>query len=319
MNFQHVKTFCAIVSEGTFSRAAEKLHLAQPTVSAQVQALEKELGAKLFERSAQGSTITHAGRLFHQYALQMLELAERAEEALDQLRTLRLGRLEVGASSVPGHYILPAALARFKATHPGVEVRLSVSNSREVREGVREGRFEIGMVGDEVPDPRLTYAPLVQDRLVVALRPEHPLAQRPCLSLHELFQQPVILREEGSGTRATLDRALRSADLHPHDLRVLLELGTLEGVKAALREVDALAIVSEWSVREDARLGLLVTLPLAGVDLTRHLYLIQRAYGFLSVASETFVRLLQEQWLDAPPPRVGGASLPCKTGESVRR
>ena len=123
MNFQHVKSFCYIVSEGSFSRAAERLGLTQPTISAQIQSLEKGLHTRLFERSAQGISLTQSGRVFHNYALQIMELTSRAEQAMDELQGMTRGRVELGASTVPGHYVLPQALALFKSSAAGVHVR----------------------------------------------------------------------------------------------------------------------------------------------------------------------------------------------------
>jgi LysR family transcriptional regulator, low CO2-responsive transcriptional regulator len=294
MNFQHLKAFCTIVSEGSFSRAAERLHLTQPTISAQIQALEKTVGARLFERSAQGILLTQAGKSFHPYAMQMLELSERALQAMEELQDLARGRLEMGASTVPGDYILPQALAQFKAGRPRIEVRLEVANSQEVRSGVREGRFELGMVGERIRDERLTYVPVVRDHLVVVMRPEHPLAGREVLDPSELVGQPLVMREYGSATRATLERALGEQGISPEDLQVFLELGSAEAIKMAIRSVDALAVLSEWSVKDEERLGLLRTVPLAGVDLGRDLFLVWRAHGCLSAASESFIQFLTE-------------------------
>jgi DNA-binding transcriptional LysR family regulator len=294
MNFHHVKAFCTIVSEGSFSRAAEQLHLTQPTISAQIQALEKAFRTRLFERSAQGISLTQAGREFHPYALQLLELSQRAEQAMEELQGLARGRLELGASTVPGHYLLPRALAEFKAAQPGIEVQLVVSNSQEVRTGVREGRFELGMVGERVRDERLTYTPVATDQLLVVLRPEHPLAERKSLGLKDLLGQPFLMRERGSATRATLERALAQAGASAQDLSVMLELGSAEAVKMALRSVDALAVLSEWSVKDELRLGLLRALPLDGAELDRELLLVWRAHGYLSTASEAFIRFLRE-------------------------
>lgn len=297
MNFHHVRAFCTIVAEGSFSRAAERLHLTQPTISAQIQSLEKSLGTRLFERSAQGISLTQSGTVFHPYALQMIELSRRAEQAMDELRGLERGALDLGASTVPGHYLLPRALALFKEKLPGIEVSLSVSNSQEVRAGIREGRFELGLVGERVRDERLTYQPIVADHLLAVMRPEHPLAGRESLTVEDLLGQPLIMREYGSATRATLERALSAGGASAEGLSVLLELGSVEAVKLAVRSVDALAVLSEWSVKDEERLGLLRAVPLAGMDLERSLYLVWRAHGYLSVASEAFIRFLREEYL----------------------
>ncbi len=297
MNFQHVRTFCAIVRDGSFSRAAERLHLTQPTVSAQIQGLEKELGTRLFERSAQGISLTQDGKTFLPYARDLLELCERAESAMEEVHGLARGKLEIIASTVPGDYVLPAALALFKTRNPGVEVRLAVSNSQAVRHGVREGEYELGMVGEKVRDERLKYEAVAQDQLRVAMRPEHPLAGRRSLTVGELRGQPLVIREYGSATRATLERALAVQSGPGEEAEVFLELGTAEAVKTAIRAVDALAILSEWSVRDEERLGLLRVLPLEGVELSRSLYLARRTHGYLSVPSQAFVRFLREEYL----------------------
>jgi DNA-binding transcriptional LysR family regulator len=297
MNFQHVRAFCTIAAEGSFSRAAEKLHLTQPTISAQIQLLEKTVGVRLFERSAQGISLTQAGREFHPYALQMLEISDRSLQALEELSGLTRGRLEIGASTVPGHYVLPAALARFKARRPGVEVRLAVSNSQEVRNGVREGLFELGFVGEKVRDERVSFQPILHDQLLVAMRPEHPLAARTSLDPAELAGQPLVMREYGSATRATFERGLEALGGTQPELRVMLELGSAEAIKMAIRSVDALAILSEWSVKDELRLGLLKAIPLTGVKLGRDLYLIRRSHGCPSAAGEAFARYLREEYL----------------------
>jgi DNA-binding transcriptional LysR family regulator len=289
MNFHHVKAFCTIVSEGSFSRAAEKLHLTQPTISAQIQSLEKALLTRLFERSAQGISLTEPGKVFHPYALQLLELSGRAEQAMDELQGLKHGRVEVGASTVPGHYLLPQALSRFKQEHSGLEVALTVGNSQEIRNGVREGKFELGMVGERVRDERLSYERLAQDRLVVAMRPTHVLAARKSLRPEDLAGQPLIIREYGSGTRSALERGLAASGLTVTDLKIFLELSSIEAIKMAIRSVDALAVLSEWSVRDEARLGILHVASLEGIEEARDLYLVKRTHGFLSVASEAFV------------------------------
>jgi DNA-binding transcriptional LysR family regulator len=148
-----------------------------------------------------------------------------------------------------------------------------------------------------VRDERLEYLPIVHDELIVAMRPEHSLADRKSVHLADLAGQPLVTREYGSATRGTLERALGEAGHSFGDLNVILELGSAEAIKMAIRSTDAVAVLSEWSVRDEARLGLLKTVPLKGGGLGRDLYLIWRAHGFLSVASEAFVQFLREVYL----------------------
>ncbi len=295
MNFHHVRAFCTIVSDGSFSRAADTLHLTQPTISSQIQALERAVGARLFERSAQGIKLTQAGQVFYDYAVQMLELAGRAEQAMGELQGLQRGKLDLGASSVPGHYILPAILARFKDAAPAIDIRLVVANSHDVRNGVRSGDFELGLVGERVRDEKLAYEPLLEDRLVAVVRPEHPLAGRDGVTLADLEAAPHVTRELGSGTRATFERAITKGGLAPERLRVVLELGSTEAVKRALRAVDAVAVLSEWSVKVEQQCGTLCALPILDLEIERNFYLVRRAHGYLSVVSERFQSFLQSE------------------------
>lgn len=300
MNFQHVKTFCTIALEGSFSRAADVLHLTQPTISAQIQALEKSVGARLFERSAKGIALTSAGEVFHEHALQLMELVSRTEEAMDQLQGLERGRLDLGASTVPGHYLLPAALAGFKETAPKIKLNLAVANSREIRAGVRDGLYELGIVGEKVRDPRLAFDPIVRDHLIAIVRPAHPLATRQSLTVQDLLDQPMVAREYGSGTRATLQQALEKAGADPARLQFLLELGSNEAVKMAVRSTDAVAVLSEWCVQDDVRNGLLCGLPVEDLDLARYFWLVWRASGYLSVASQGFIKFLRQHLAGMP-------------------
>jgi DNA-binding transcriptional LysR family regulator len=293
MNFQHVRAFCAIVDEKSFSRAADSLHLTQPTISSQIQALEKYLGTRVFERSAQGIALTQAGRTFRPYAFQMLELAERAREAVEQVQGLARGQLEVGASSVPGHYILPPLLVDFKQRAPGVTVALTVANSHDIRTGVHDGLFELGVVGEKVRDERLTFEAVLEDELVAVMRPSHPLAERPALCPAELMEWPLILREQGSGTRATFERALGRAGLPLERLKVWLELGSTEAVKAAVRTTDAISVLSRWAIDDEVQSGLLKAAPLAELDVSRSFFLVWRTHGYLSIASERFSELVR--------------------------
>ncbi|MBM3458885.1 MAG: LysR family transcriptional regulator [Armatimonadetes bacterium] len=297
LNFQHVRAFCAIVAEGSFSRAARQLQITQPTISAQIQLLEKALDARLLERSAQGVQLTAAGQTFHPYALDLLATVARAEEAMNELAGVARGRLELGASSVPGHYLLPRALVLFKQRHPGVDLRLVVSNSQEIRTQVREGVLELGLVGERVRDERLTFTLAVEDELVVVMRPDHPLAGSGELAPDVLRECPLLLREYGSATRATLERALEAGQQNTDDLNILLELGSTEAIKSAIRTVDAVAILSRWTVQEEVRLGVLRAVPMVGLDLRRELYLVARAHGMLSSAGRAFLRFLREEYL----------------------
>lgn len=294
MNLRHLRTFRVIVSERSFSRAAERLGLTQPTVSAHVQELEAAVGGRLFERSAQGIALTQEGRALLGYAERILALCDEALRTIGDLQELATGDLSVAASSVPGHYFLPRPLAEFKGRFPGIGVRLTVSNSQEVRDAVRDGRVELGFLGEPARDDRLSERPVARDTLVAVVRPEHPLARRKEISLTELLAVPLIAREPGSATQRTLCRALERAGCNPAQLRIFMVLSSVEAVKQAVRAVDACAVVSVWSVADEVRHGLLRVLPVHDAALERYLYAVWRAHGHLAAPSSAFLDHLAE-------------------------
>jgi DNA-binding transcriptional LysR family regulator len=159
-------------------------------------------------------------------------------------------------------------------------------------------------VAEQVRDERLAFEPLVRDEMVFVVRAEHPLAEaQPALEV--LLQQPFVTREYGSGTRSTFEKALQKWGHPAETLRVLLELGSTEAVKAAIRTVDAVAVLSRWSVADECRLGLLKEVRVPGLQITRDFFLVWRANGYLSVAAETFLQYLRHRHLPDTVP--GGA------------
>lgn len=310
MNFPQLEAFRAIVLEGSFSRAAEKLGLTQPTISAQIQSLERSVGVRLIDRSAQGVSLTQAGQVFLPYANQLLSTAIQAQDALQGLIGMTHGHLDLAASSVPGQYLLPPALSEFKERYPGIRVTLTASNSHEVRRLLRDGHTELGFVGDCLRDDRLIHETITRDELVVVMRPGHPLCGRKSISVTELLAHPLVLRERGSATRSTLERALTEAGGSIENASVHLELGGSEAVRLALRAADVLAVVSNWAVRDDVERGWLCRTRLEGIDLTREIFVVRRVHGDLSIAGKSFLEFVRTVFLarysQTPAGRPGG-------------
>src|SRR3989454_651637 len=147
MDLRRLEVFAKVAELGSFSRAADALSLTQPTVSEHVRALEDELGVQLLDRLGRGATPTHAGRLLLGYARRMLALQREARQALDQFQGRMSGELVVGGSTIPGEYVLPALIGRFKGKYPDISICLLIGSSRQVTEGVEAGGVEVGVDG----------------------------------------------------------------------------------------------------------------------------------------------------------------------------
>jgi DNA-binding transcriptional LysR family regulator len=179
MTFRQLELFLAVAREGSFSRAAARIHLSQPTLSGHVQELERELGARLFHRSGRRVTLTEAGRVFAPHASHIVAAAEDARHAVGDLGGLTQGTLLVGASTTPGIYVLPRVVAAFQHRHPGVALTLTIANSRIIEERVRADELDLAVVGGHVlgPGERCVTAGLV-DELVLIVGPRHPWARK---------------------------------------------------------------------------------------------------------------------------------------------
>jgi LysR family transcriptional regulator, low CO2-responsive transcriptional regulator len=271
LNLHHLHLLRTVAEEASVSRAAERLGISQPAVSMQLKKLEESVGVPLVETRGRSVALTVPGRSLADYAERLLRLSREAEEAMEDYRTLRRGRLRIAASSTPGAYLLPATLAAFGRTHPDVSVSLEVSNTRHALGLVAGGLADLAVVGEADPqefDVRLT--PLCEDRLTVVVAPSHPWAQRRQVTGAELAAEPLILREEGSNTRAVLDRRLGALGLRP---RVGLELGSTEAVKEAVAAGLGAAVISGLAVRWDLASGRMTAVAAEGLDLVRRLFL----------------------------------------------
>ncbi|GFN22471.1 selenium metabolism-associated LysR family transcriptional regulator [Thermanaeromonas sp. C210] len=285
MNLNQLETFVVTVEKGTLSAAAEELHLTQPAVSKHLKALEETFGLRLLERSGREVRLTEGGRIFYRRAREVLRLLEQLRRELAQVSKLVRGELLLGASTIPGQYVLPHVIGRFKGRYPGVEVKLIIGGSEDILRRLGEGEIEIGVVGAEERRKGFLYRPLVKDELVLILPPDHPWAGRRSLEAAELAGADWVCREEGSGTRKVVEERLRDAGVVLPPARIVMELGSTEAVVSAVEAGLGVSIVSRWAAEKSLKLGRLATVPVAGVDLERHLFLVHRARELSPAAS----------------------------------
>jgi len=294
VDLRALDVFCKIVELRSFSRAAESVLLTQPTVSGHIKALEAELGLRLLDRSAKTVTPSRAGELLYGYARRILALREEAEQALSAHKGGLSGQLAIGASSIPGAYLLPSLVAVFKSAHPGVTVSLHVSGSRDVIRAVIDGSLELGMVGARFEEGRVHYEAIAQDELVLAAAASHPWASRGSVRLSELTGQPFVMRERASGTRKIMEEALRARGLDPANLRVVLEVTSNEAVRQALKAGAGLAVISRRAVEDDIRYKQVAILRVHGLRLTREFFLVTHKSRSRSPLGEAFLAFLRK-------------------------
>lgn len=260
----------AVAETGSLTQAAARFRISQPSASAQMMTLERRLGVQLLVRSTSGSRLTPAGLLVTDWARAVLERAAALVEGAAALKSRQEDRLRVAASLTVAEHLVPGWLMTLRETVPQVHVGLEVTNSHRVIEGIRHDEVDLGFVeGPWVPRDVQSTA-VGRDRLAVVVAPGHPWARRrAAVTAEELASTPLVLRESGSGTRETLETALR-----PYDgVEVpVLELGATAPLRSAAASGVAPAVLSALAVQEDLSEGRLVEVPTEeGLSLVRTL------------------------------------------------
>jgi DNA-binding transcriptional LysR family regulator len=286
MDDHRLKVFCTVAETKSFSKASEIIHLTQPAVSLQIQALEEIYETKLFDRSSSTVTLTPAGEILYKYAKQILSLYAQAEKEIAALTGLIKGSVRLGASTTLANYLLPSVISDFKKRNNRVRFHLLIGNTKRIVDHLNNGIISFGLVEGDVSKFKIKAEKVLKDELVVIVSPEHPFSNRKNISVSELVKEPFILREEGSGTRQIIENYLLKYGISVSDLNVTAVLGGTEAIKEAVEDGTGISIVSKWAVRKEVSRGTLKMLPLKEERLLRDFSLIYRNTTFSSAESE---------------------------------
>jgi DNA-binding transcriptional LysR family regulator len=293
----HLRTFLAAHRHRNYTRAGEEVFLSQSAVTRQVQLLERELGVRLFEQIGKKLHATSAGDALAREAAAVLGAMRRAAETVRGLREAEEGRLRVGASTTPGHYLLPEALGRFHRRFPRVELHYSVENSLRVEQRIVGNDLDLGVVGAHLAHADLHLEPLVEDEIVIFAGASHPLAVRKRLSLRDLCGALWVLREKGSATRQLFESSLLS---HGGKIERALELGCPEAVKATVAAGVGISFMSIHGLRSGGNRRRLKQLRVAGLELKRPIHLAWHQDKHVSPVMTTFLETLRASMAALP-------------------
>jgi len=293
--FPYLETFLEAAERGTFTAAARQLGLTQAAVSQRIHHLETALNTALFRREGGRITLTDAGRRLHQYAGRIDDLTAEAWEAVAGRAPEPGGELVLAASSIPGQYLLPPTLAVFRKRHPLVRVRVSVSDTDEVLRQVGDGSAHLGLVGGRGGGSHLEFRRFACDELVLVIPRGHPWWRRREVTLADLLAQPLIQREPGSGSRRCLERSLDRLGVAPSDLNVVLELGSTEAIKEAVRRHVGVAVLSRRAVAKEVKARQLKALHVRGLTLDRDIFLVRDRRRPPSAPARLFLALVNPE------------------------
>lgn len=299
---RRLSVFHTVARLTSFTKAAHHLHMTQPAVTFQVKQLEEQFNTRLFDRNHNRITLTDAGEVVFGYADRILHLYEEMENSVGELTGEMRGVLLVGASTTIGEYLLPRVLGAFRGTYPGMKVRMNVGNTRDIVQQVENNTIDIGIVEGKVQNSNLAIRECRPDQMVAIFPVDHPLVEKERVTPADLVEYQFVLREEGSGTREVLANYFREAGADPNKLDIAMELGSGESVKGAVESGLGISVVSEATVRKEARLGTLAVRSLEPA-LERAFSFVHQKQKFRSQAVERFYEFILEQCKRAHPHR----------------
>ena len=268
-----LEIFLAAAETENFSAAARKLHLSQPAISFQIQGLEQRLKIQLFQRMGKRIALTEAGRELLPMAREMVNLSSRIEETMCLQQGIVKGHVIIGCSTSPGKYVLPQLIGAFRKQYPDVQFSVEVMNRQQVEEKLKAKELHIGVLAMCSKDKELECFPFFTDELVLIVDMDHPWAKRDTIQPSELKDAEWILREGGAATRQTVSEALGECGIPADDLRIAMELGSVEAVEAAVEAGHGVSMVSRIAVRRSLEMGKIKTVQVQGLDLQRQILL----------------------------------------------
>jgi DNA-binding transcriptional LysR family regulator len=293
MNIDQLMTFREVVRLGSFSEVAKKLGISQPAVSFQIQKLEQELGMRLIDRAQRAFTLTAAGKRLLRFAEAVAAERQKLLHDLEQMRDEVSGELALAASTIPGEFLLPPLLAKFKQRHPAVRIQVEVSDSLNVINKVADNAYEVGFCGLAPAGHDLKAFKIAEDEIVLIVSPEHPFARRREIGLPELESEPLIFREAASGTQRSLEGHLSRAGLDPEKLKPHLVLGSTLAVISAVAGGAGIAFVSNLALNTGLAAAPVRPVRVKGLRMKRDFYCIYRPERIVSRLLEEFIGFIR--------------------------
>lgn len=274
MDLRHLETFVKIAELSSFTKAAEELYITQPTASKQMLDLEAYLGVRLIDRTKRQVTLTRAGEILLKYGRDFMALRKETLDAMEAFKGLKRGIVVIGASTIPGIYILPHMLTMFRETYSGIRIKLIVGDSKDIMDKMEQGSIDVGFTGARDNSKKLEFRKFLDDEIVIVAPPSYPKS----LNLADLKKYPFILREQGSGTRNAFQSALKKMGINPvTDFQVVAELSDTEAIKEAVKGGMGLSCVSRMAVQKELTGNQMIIVRVKGMEeLRRSFYIVTR-------------------------------------------
>jgi DNA-binding transcriptional LysR family regulator len=287
MDIHHLRVFASVFRHKSFSKASEELHLTQPTVSDHIKTLEEELSCRLFDRLGRTIVPTKEAEALYTHAVEIIEKADVLKEVIGQVRKEVAGELVIGASTIPGTYLMPSIIAAFRKAHPSTSFQIIVSDSRDIIGRVLRHELLIGIVGAKLTNHQIHYIPFMEDEMIAVASPS--LMKDGVIPLQDLTRIPMVLREEGSGTRREVEKILEGRGVALEEIKIAGIFGSTDAVKQAVKAGLGISIVSRFSVSDELRFKVLKEIKVRDIRMKRNFYIITHKKRSLPRAYQSFL------------------------------
>jgi DNA-binding transcriptional LysR family regulator len=293
MDLHHLKIFAAVYHHKSFTKAAEMLSISQPTISEHIKNLEKEVECRLFDRFGRFIKPTPQADVLYPRAVQLVEDVEKLKDEISKTGVQIKGELCIGASTIPGTYLLPGLAMEFRKKNPGVSFEILIEDSAKITDMVLNHELLCGVVGAKMSNEQLLFHPFVEDELILVARPD--FYKKKSISFDGLKKFPFIIREQGSGTRKSTEVFLDRQSISLQDMNISAVLGSSSAVKEAVKSGLGASILSSLAVQDELEQGNLRQIKMKGLVMRRRFYLVQHRKRTLPVQYQEFCKVLKNR------------------------
>ncbi len=298
MDLWRLKIFRKVIEHKSFSKAADVIHLSQPTISSHIKSLEEHYGCRLIDRLEKKAVPTKAGELLYYHAGRLLAMHEETEAAMADFHGKISGKLVIGGSTIPAGYIFPEIIGKFIERYPEVKISLVAGDTKETINRILSSELELAIVGAKTNDKRIYQKKIIDDEMKLIVPAKHRWAEKNSINLKSLIQEPFIIRESGSGTLSSIQKSLSQKGLESSSFNVIAELGSTEAIIQGIKYGIGVSILSTIAVADDLKTGILKALTIRNLNLNREFYLTMHKDRSTSPLGKAFIDFIEKSILN---------------------
>lgn len=289
INLNHLRVFYQAARYLNFSLAAKSLYITQPAVSVQIKLLEESCNLKLFRRKGKRIYLTDEGQTLYEYARKIFEYEKQIEDAIEEMRELKRGILRLGTSKAYARYFMPFLITSFRDAYPHIKIHLDEGSALDMIHSLVDFRNEVAVIAKVEDNPDISFIPFSREELVLIVAPEHSLARKRCITLAELAEEPIILKERGSGTRKLVNELFDDNGITPE---ILMETSNEEFIKQLVQRGDGVSFVVREAAAVELKEKKLATVPIKGQRVFLDVSIAYLRNQHLSPPAQAFLDIL---------------------------